>query len=66
MTTDPCCGSCRGAHGICRSRWACQHHQDAQAQDDANHRARRTHRDPTGNQAAARADRARRKGEKLP
>jgi len=48
---DNCCALCRGPHGICLSRHACQHHKDAQAQDDANHRATRTVRDPTGEAA---------------
>jgi hypothetical protein len=48
---DPCCFVCRGPHGVCLTRYACEHHAKAQAQDDANHRATRTHRDPTGETA---------------
>lgn len=48
---DPCCALCKGPHGICLSRHACEHHKAAQAQDDANHRARQTVRDPTGETA---------------
>lgn len=48
---DPCCFLCRGAHGICLSRGQCEHHKLAQAQDEADARARRTVRDPTANEA---------------
>lgn len=51
MTSDPCCALCKSAMGICLSRHSCAHHLEAQAQDDANHRARRTIRDPTGDEA---------------
>jgi hypothetical protein len=51
MTADPCCVLCKGPHGICLSRHRCEHHKVAQAQDDANHRASRTIRDPTGETA---------------
>ena len=57
---DPCCVLCRGPHGICLSRHACEHHVKAQAQDDANHRASRTIRDPTGDTAIANITRERR------
>lgn len=50
---DNCCFACRGSHGICLSRGTCDHHVKARAQDDANHRARRTIRDPTGDAAVA-------------
>lgn len=53
--SDPCCTLCKGPHGICLSRHTCQHHKIADAQDEANHRARRTIRDPTANQAIANA-----------
>lgn len=55
MTPDPCCVLCKGAHGICLSRHTCQHHKQAQAQDDANHKATRTIRDPTGDAAVRNA-----------
>jgi hypothetical protein len=48
---DPCCALCKGPHGICLSRHACEHHKSAQAQDDANHRARQTYRNPTADTA---------------
>lgn len=48
---DPCCFLCRGAHGICLSRGQCEHHKLAQAQDEADARARRTYRNPTEDQA---------------
>jgi hypothetical protein len=48
---DPCCFLCKGAHGICLSRGQCEHHKLAQAQDEADARARRTVRDPTANEA---------------
>lgn len=48
---DPCCFFCKGAHGICISRGQCEHHKVAQAQDEADARARRTVRDPTANEA---------------
>jgi hypothetical protein len=48
---DPCCFLCRGAHGICLSRGQCEHHKLAQAQDEADARARRTYRNPTEDKA---------------
>jgi hypothetical protein len=48
---DPCCFLCKGAHGICISRGQCEHHKLAQAQDEADSRARRTYRKPTEDQA---------------
>ncbi|AYR01580.1 hypothetical protein PP639_gp080 [Arthrobacter phage Seahorse] len=48
---DPCCFLCKGAHGICLTRGQCEHHKVAQAQDEADARARRTVRDPTANEA---------------
>lgn len=62
MTNDPCCWACKSSTGICLSRYTCSHHIEADKQDEINHRTRKTHRDPTGDQATARADRARRKG----
>jgi hypothetical protein len=59
MTADPCCVLCKGPHDICLSRHSCQHHKEAQAQDDANHRARQLYRDPTGNEAVANITRER-------
>ena len=56
--TDACCALCKGPHGICLSRYTCQHHKEADAQDEANARARRTHRSPTEDQAIANIMRA--------
>ena len=50
-----CCSLCKGAHGICLSRYQCQHHKEADAQDEINHRTRRTHNDPTADAAIAAA-----------
>jgi hypothetical protein len=58
--SDPCCWACRSPTGVCLSRHACEHHIIAQAQDDANHRASRQYRDPTGDQAVANAMREKR------
>ncbi|QIG57728.1 hypothetical protein PP358_gp57 [Arthrobacter phage Shoya] len=52
---DSCCALCRTPSGVCASRYACQHHKVFQAQDEADARARRTHRDPTADQAIANA-----------
>ncbi|SDK80283.1 hypothetical protein [Arthrobacter sp. ok362] len=60
MTHDPCCVLCKGPHDICLSRHTCEHHKAAQAQDDANHRASRTIRDPTGDTAIANITRGQR------
>lgn len=60
MISDACCALCRGPHGICLSRHACEHHQTAQAQDDANHKATSTIRDPTGETAIRNITRERR------
>ncbi|AYN57949.1 hypothetical protein PP640_gp77 [Arthrobacter phage Faja] len=54
---DPCCALCKGPHGICLSRHACEHHKAAQAQDEADARARRTYRDPTADLAIRNATR---------
>ena len=51
--SDPCCPLCKGAYGICLSRYGCEHHRVADAQDEANHRATRTIRDPTASRAIA-------------
>lgn len=64
MNLDACCALCKGPHGICLSKYACQHHKEAQAQDDANHKARRTVRDPTGDAAVSNAMRSQRKGKR--
>lgn len=61
---DACCFLCRGPHGVCLSRYSCEHHTLAQAQDDANHKARQTYRNPTADQAVARAMRASRRNGK--
>ncbi len=57
--SDPCCALCRGPHGICLSRHSCQHHKIAQAQDDANHRARKLYNNPTQDKAIANVMRGR-------
>lgn len=57
--TDNCCHLCKGPHGICLSRYQCQHHQEADAQDEANNRARRTYNNPTQDRAIANVMRAR-------
>jgi len=62
MTPDPCCVLCRHSTGVCLSRHSCEHHIEAQKQDDANHRASRTVRDPTGDAAVSNAMRGQRKG----
>lgn len=59
MTPDNCCHLCKGPHGICLSRHACEHHKIAQAQDDANHKARQTVRRPTEDKAIANVMRGR-------
>lgn len=59
MTPDVCCVLCKGAHGICLSRYQCDHHKQAQKQDDANHRARQLYRNPTQDQALNNVMRAR-------
>jgi transposase-like protein len=48
---DNCCAACKGAHGICLSRYTCNHHLEADAQDEINHRTRQTYSDPTANAA---------------
>lgn len=53
MNLDPCCVLCKSALGICLSKHRCHHHKEAQAQDDANHKARQTVRRPTEDQAIA-------------
>lgn len=60
MTPDPCCVLCRHSTGVCLSRHTCEHHLEAQKQDDANHRATRTIRDPTGETAIRNITRERR------
>ncbi|WXW93193.1 hypothetical protein SEA_BRAYBEAST_57 [Arthrobacter phage BrayBeast] len=52
---DPCCALCRTPSGVCLSRYSCNHHKEADAQDEANHQARRTHSDPTAYAAIANA-----------
>ena len=58
---DPCCGACKGAHGICLSRYQCEHHRAADAQDEINHQTRKLYRNPTADQAIANAMRDGRK-----
>ena len=55
---DPCCFACRTPSGICLTAFTCAHHREAEAQDEANARARRTHRSPTEDQAIANIMRA--------
>ena len=57
MPTDTCCHLCRSHTEVCLTHYQCQHHRDFEAQDAANHRATRSHPDPVGDWAAARADR---------
>ena len=56
--SDPCCALCRTPSGVCASKFTCTHHREADAQDEANARARRTHRSPTEDQAIANIMRA--------
>jgi len=63
---DPCCFICRGPHDICLSRGTCGHHVKARAQDDANHKARQTVRDPTGETAVRNIMRTRNRKPKAP
>lgn len=58
---DPCCTLCKGPHGICLSRHACEHHRIADAQDEINHQTRKLYRNPTADQAIANAMNSRRK-----
>lgn len=55
---DACCVLCRTPSGVCASKFTCQHHKEAEAQDAANDRARRTVRRPTEDQAIANVMRA--------
>lgn len=50
--SNPCCWACRGALGICLN-YRCNHHIQADIQDEADARARRTVRDPTAERAIA-------------
>ena len=59
MSQDNCCFLCRGAMGICLTRHSCDHHREAAKQDEADAKARRTHRDPVADLAIYRADRSR-------
>ena len=63
---DPCCFVCKGVHGICLTRGACEHHVAARRRQDADDRARRLYRDPTGDAAVARAMRATKPSTKAP
>lgn len=49
--SDACCHLCKGAHGICLTRYGCEHHREADRQDDANHRARKLYNNPTADEA---------------
>lgn len=57
MSWDPCCWACKTPFGC--GRPTCEHHREAAKQDEADAKARRTHRDPTADQAIYRADRSR-------
>lgn len=57
MKQDLCCWACRTLYG-CRNTH-CDHHREFEKQDEANAKARRTHRDPTAEKAVYRADRSR-------
>jgi hypothetical protein len=59
--SDPCCPLCKGAHGICLSRFQCNHHIEADKQDDANHRARQLYYNPTADEAIANVTRERKR-----
>ena len=48
---SPCCALCRTPSGVCASKYACEHHRVYDAQEEANHRARSSRRDPTATQA---------------
>jgi hypothetical protein len=48
---DNCCWMCKSNYGVCLTAYGCDHHKLAQAQDEADARARRTVRDPTADQA---------------
>lgn len=51
MNGDPCCPLCKGPHDICLSRYACEHHIIADAQDELNHQARKVYSNPTADLA---------------
>ena len=51
MNADLCCWACKSPTGVCLSRYACEHHRVAEAQDAAIHQSTRQYRDPTGDQA---------------
>lgn len=57
MMQDPCCGACESKTGVCLTLHRCYHHKQAQKQLSADDRARETYRNPTADQAIARADR---------
>lgn len=61
MNHDACCALCKGAHGICLTRFQCEHHKAADKQDAANHRARQTYNNPTADEAIGNAMRDRRR-----
>lgn len=54
---DPCCFVCESSAGVCRAKRQCAHHKQAEKQMSADDRARETYRNPTADQAIARADR---------
>jgi len=53
--SDPCCFACRSHTGVCLTRFQCDHHKEYEAQEERDHRARRTYLDTTADQAIARA-----------
>jgi hypothetical protein len=59
--TDACCHLCKGAHGICLTRFQCEHHKEADRQDDHNHRARQLYYNPTADEAINNVMRERKK-----
>lgn len=57
MRADICCYWCKSQWGCTNHH--CDHHREFEKQDEANAKARRTHKDPTASLAIYRADRAR-------
>lgn len=62
---DACCWACRGALGICLNH-RCNHHIQADIQDEADAKSRRTIRDPTAERAIGNVMRARIRNPKRP
>lgn len=57
MKPDVCCFLCKSQYGCMNSN--CDHHITARIADDADDRARRLYRDPTGDTAIANITRER-------